>query len=69
MRLSFLVEELAFKDYAEGREFICDKGGEAFILQKPLPTPAEWLDTSKVGVVFETAKAAAFRKVDIKGQI
>jgi len=67
--MSFITTELAFKDEMEACSFICENGGEILLFEKSVPMPAKWLASGKAGVLFETAKALAFRKVDIKGQI
>jgi len=70
--IKFLTEELGFESYMEAFEFLTEH------LTKPgIPTNAVdaidrekfLLDTTKVAQIFEGAKAAAFKSVDIKGQI
>lgn len=67
--MPFIMSELAFEDDESARQFACEYGGESLLSLKTLPTPAVWLATGKAGPLFENARAAAFRKVDIKGQI
>jgi hypothetical protein len=61
-----LTEELAFEDDRECAGFICDNGGE-LLLESKAGEP--WFNSGKGGAIFETARAAAFRRIDIKGQI
>lgn len=62
----FLTEELGFESDQDCAQFLCDHGAEHFLEQKDGNVR---LATGKVGALFETRKAAAFGKVDIKGQI
>lgn len=66
MTLSFLTEELAFESAQDCAQFICEYGGEHLLETK---TDGPILAAAKAGQVFEQAKSAAFRRVDIKGQI
>ncbi|KAK3672090.1 hypothetical protein LTR78_008060 [Recurvomyces mirabilis] len=76
--LNYLAEELAFSSDDEGPEdpdatqrqcleFLCLHGGEPFVERKEHGTVR--FQTGKAMAVFEGARAAAFRGVDIKGQI
>jgi len=77
--LRFLAQELAFHGEEETDstdadagprqclEFLCSHGGQPFVEQKDDGDVR--FSTNKSASVFETAKAAAFRGVDIKGQI
>lgn len=79
MSLQFLTQELAFhgdndsdaSDPDAGSrqclDFICQNGGEHLIERKD-DGEIRFL-AGKAGAVFENARAAAFRGVDIKGQI
>ncbi|KAI9732284.1 MAG: hypothetical protein M1818_007604 [Claussenomyces sp. TS43310] len=64
--LRFITEELGFESDADAAQFICDHNGTELLEEKG---DGIQLLTGKAGQIFETAKAAAFRKVDIKGQI
>lgn len=73
----FLAQELAFHGDDENDaadpdagarqclDFLCQHGGEPFVERK---ADEVRFTTGKVGQVFETARAAAFRHVDIQGQ-
>jgi len=76
----FLAKELAFHGESENEseaidpdagarqclDFLCQHGGEPFIERAEHDVRVL---TGKAGSLFEQAKAAAFRHVDIKGQI
>jgi len=64
--LRFVTEELGFEGDPEAAQFICDYHGQTLLEEKE--SGLVFL-TGKAGYIFETAKAAAFSKVDIKGQI
>lgn len=66
MKLRFVTEELGFESDADAAEFIikCEAG---HLLQERTDHIA--FLTGKAGQIFETARAAAFQRVDIKGQI
>ncbi|PHH66793.1 hypothetical protein CDD81_5925 [Ophiocordyceps australis] len=66
VRLRFITEELAFESDADAAQFIIDHQGSDLLEQLPDHIV---LSTGKAGSIFESAKSAAFRKVDIKGQI
>jgi hypothetical protein len=77
--LDFLAQELAFRGDSEGDvsdpdaaarhclDFICQHGGEDLVERKE--DGAVRFLAGKAGAVFESARTAAFRGVDIKGQI
>ena len=69
VKLRFVTEELGFESDEESAQFIIDHAGEssANLLQEKDGDVR--LLTGKAGGVFETARAAAFKQVDIKGQI
>lgn len=79
MSLEFLTRELAFHGDNESDasdpdagsrqclDFICQNGGEQLIERKE-DGSIRFL-AGKAGSVFENARAAAFKGVDIKGQI
>ena len=76
--MRFLARELAFDGDDESDEsdpdagarrcldFLCQQGGEHLVERKE--DEVRFL-TGKAGAVFDNAKRAAFRSVDIKGQI
>ncbi|KAM4054551.1 SAC3/GANP family protein [Hirsutella rhossiliensis] len=66
VKLRFLTEELAFESDAHTAQFIIDRQGQHLLEHRQ-----EYIAflTGKAGAFFEGAKSAAFRKVDIKGQI
>lgn len=65
--LRFITEELGFESDADAAQFVYDyKGGP--LLEERADGNIQFL-TGKAGSTFETARAQAFRKVDIKGQI
>jgi len=77
--LRFLTEELAFHGEEEEDDsdpdagprqclkFLCDHGGEALIERKDDGDVR--FATGRAAATFESAKASAFRSVNIKGQI
>lgn len=69
VRLRFVTEELGFESDEESAQFILDQAGDtsATILQEKDSDVR--LLTGKAGAIFESARANAFRNVDIKGQI
>ena len=66
VKLRFITEELGFESDDESARFICEHGGQAFLEERD---DGVRLLTGKVSNYFEPAKQAAFRRVDIKGQI
>ena len=66
MKLRFLTEELGFESDEESARFICDYSGQSFLEER---NGEVRLLTAKALRFFETARNAAFKKVDIKGQI
>ncbi|MCJ1314784.1 hypothetical protein MMC15_000096 [Xylographa vitiligo] len=66
VKLRFITEELGFESDEESARFLCDQGGQAFLEERE---DGVRLLSGKVGNIFEAVKDAAFRKVDIKGQI
>ncbi len=66
MKLRFITEELGFESDEESARFICDYGAQSLLEEQ---TDGVRLLSGKAGLVFETAKSDAFRRVDIKGQI
>ena len=66
VRLRFLTEELGFESDDESARFVCDYNGESFLEGRD---DGVRLLTGKASSFFESAKALAFKRVDIKGQI
>ena len=66
VRLRFLTEELGFESDDESARFVCDHHGQSFLEDR---TDGARLLTGKALGFFEDAKEAAFKRVDIKGQI
>lgn len=64
--LRHITEELGFENDEECHAFIVKNNGEAFLETKKDETK---LQTQKALPTFQAGRAAAFRKVDIKGQI
>lgn len=61
-----MTEELGFESDEECAAFICAAKGDN-LLEKV--SGGVTFATGKAGMLFEQRKAAAFKKVDIKGQI
>ena len=66
VKLRFFTEELGFESDDESARFICDHGGQSFLEEREGEVR---LLTGKALRFFETARNAAFKRVDIKGQI
>lgn len=66
VNLRFIAEELGFEGDSHAMEFITNYGG-AHLLEQRGDSIA--FLTGKAGSLFEAARAAAFRRIDIKGQI
>ncbi|CAG8975843.1 hypothetical protein HYALB_00010239 [Hymenoscyphus albidus] len=64
--LRYVTEELGFESDGDAAQFIYDYQGQALLEEKE--DGLRFL-TGKAGQLFEAARAQAFRKVDIKGQI
>ncbi|RDW69467.1 hypothetical protein BP6252_08487 [Coleophoma cylindrospora] len=64
--LRFITEELGFESDADAAQFIYDYNGQTLLEERE---EGIRVLTGKAGTTFEAAKAAAFKKVDIKGQI
>ncbi|KPM45314.1 hypothetical protein AK830_g1126 [Neonectria ditissima] len=66
VRLRFITEELGFESDADAAQFIIDQQGRDLLEDR-----TEYIAflTGKAGLLFESSRSAAFRKVDIKGQI
>lgn len=66
VKIRFLTEELGFESDQDCVQFLCDHGAQGLLEDR---TDSVVFQTGKAGLLFENAKNAAFRKVDIKGQI
>lgn len=66
VKLHFITEELAFESDADAAQFVIDHNGQQLLEDRG--GHIAFL-TGKAGPLFEGAKSAAFRRVDIKGQI
>ncbi|KAF7547962.1 hypothetical protein G7Z17_g7362 [Cylindrodendrum hubeiense] len=66
VKLRFITEELGFESDADAAQFIIDNHGQDLLEDR-----TEYIAflTGKAGLLFENSRSAAFRKVDIKGQI
>lgn len=67
MPLRFLSEELAFESDEQCASFVLDQSNNAPVLEQNENGVRFVL--ANAGQIFETAKAAAFGAIDIKGQI
>lgn len=66
VNLRFITEELGFESDEQAARFILDNASEELLEER---NGSVRLLTGKAGLIFEQAKAAAHRVVDIKGQI
>lgn len=66
VKLRFITEELGFESDADAAQFIFDQNGQHLLEERE---DGIRFYTGKAGLLFETARNAAFRRVDIKGQI
>ncbi|MCJ1227595.1 hypothetical protein MMC12_004251 [Toensbergia leucococca] len=66
VKLRFITEELGFESDEESARFLCDYGAQTFLEERE---DGVCLLTGKVGNTLEVAKDAAFKRVDIKGQM
>lgn len=66
VKLRFVTEELGFESDRDAAQFIIDYKGQHLLEER-----TEYIAflTGKAGQLFEGPKAAAFRRIDIKGQI
>ena len=65
IKLRFVTEELGFESDEESARFICEYEGQAYLEEGDEVK----LLTAKALNFFDRAKDAAFKQVDIKGQI
>lgn len=66
LKLRYITEELAFESDAEAAQFIIDYNGQHLLQERD--EHIVFL-AGKAGQLFETSRAEAFRRVDLKGQI
>lgn len=66
VKLRFITEELGFESDHDAAQFIVDYEGQSLLEERG---DSITLLTGKAGQLFEAARGAAFRTVDIKGQI
>jgi len=66
VKLRFITEELGFESDGDAAQFIYDYQGQHLLEERE--DGLRFL-TGKAGSLFESAKASAYKKVDIKGQI
>lgn len=66
VKIRFLTEELGFESDQDCVQFLLDYQAQPYIEQD---NDTLKLTTAKSSSLFEAAKATAFRRVDIKGQI
>ena len=66
MKIRFVTEELAFESDQETCQFLLRHAPEDILEEKEEQVR---LLAGKASVIFEQAKQAAFKSVDIKGQI
>ncbi|KAI1394028.1 SAC3/GANP/Nin1/mts3/eIF-3 p25 family-domain-containing protein [Hypoxylon trugodes] len=66
LKLRYITEELAFESDAEAAQFIIDFNGQDLLEEQQ--DHIAFL-SGKAGTLFETARAEAFSRVDLKGQI
>ena len=67
MKIRFITEELGFEHDDESARFVLDYAAPELLEQRD--DGIVRLLTGKAGTTFETARVAAFGRVDIKGQI
>lgn len=66
MKLRFITEELGFESDADAAQFIIDHQGQHLLEDR---TDYIAFLSGKASNLFDSARANAFRTVDIKGQI
>ncbi|KAI9844821.1 MAG: Leukocyte receptor cluster (LRC) member 8 [Sclerophora amabilis] len=66
VKIRFVTEELGFETDGESVQFLVDHNGQSLLEERE---EGIRLLTTKAGQLFDLAKDAAFRRVDIKGQI
>ena len=66
VRIRFVTEELGFESDGDSVRFLCEHQAESLLEEHE---DGLRMLSGKAGALFETAKQAAFRRVDIKGQI
>ncbi|KAI1767252.1 SAC3/GANP/Nin1/mts3/eIF-3 p25 family-domain-containing protein [Hypoxylon sp. FL1150] len=66
LKLRYITEELGFESDTEAAQFIIDHGSESLLKEDQEQIIFQ---TSKAGSLFDDARAGAFSRVDLKGQI
>ncbi|SPN99873.1 related to leucine permease transcriptional regulator [Cephalotrichum gorgonifer] len=66
VRLRFITEELGFESDADAAQFVVDHNGQHLLEDRG---DSIFFLSGKAGALFEGPRAAAFQRVDIKGQI
>jgi hypothetical protein len=66
LKLRYVTEELAFESDAEAAQFIIDHNGEHLLEEKG---DSIVFLAGNAKQLFDLARAEAFRRVDLKGQI
>ncbi|KAI1106640.1 SAC3/GANP/Nin1/mts3/eIF-3 p25 family-domain-containing protein [Jackrogersella minutella] len=66
LKLRFITEELAFESDSEAAQFIIDYNGQDLLQER---SDHIVFLTGKAGTLYESFRAEAFRRVDLKGQI
>jgi len=69
VKLRFIAEELGFQGDGEAYHFIMELSPNLLEERVVDGDDVIYFLTGKAGAIFETARAEAFRKVDLKGQI
>lgn len=66
VKLRFITEELGFESDTDAAQFIIDHKGQSLLEDR-----SEYIafHTGNAGTLFEGPRSAAFKTVDIKGQI
>lgn len=68
LNIRFLTDELGFDSFQDCLQFICDRGAQEHLEQKS--DDVVIFHTNPVSAqLFAQAKAVAFRRVDLKGQM
>lgn len=66
VKLRFITEELGFESDADAAQFVVDHNGQHLLEDRG---DSIFFLSGKAGGLFEGPRAAAFQRVDIKGQI
>ncbi|KAK8176131.1 SAC3/GANP domain protein [Phyllosticta citrichinensis] len=66
--IRFLTDELGFESFQDCLQFLCDRGAQDFLEQKS-DDMVVFHSSGQSAQLFAQAKAQAFRRVDLKGQM